>query len=373
MYFKDIIGQSDIKQRLIQSVKTNHIAHAQLFAGTEGVGKFQLAYAYARYIQCTNRGDTDSCGSCGSCIKYNNFTHPDLHFVFPIIKKNTNSICYDFITEWREFLKGNRYFSVRDWLNYLGAENKQAGIFAKEGSEILHKLFMKPYESEYKIMLIWLPERMHDTVSNKLLKILEEPYPNTIFLLVSNEPETLLATIQSRAQRINVRPLSEDVLTTALHQQFAVDTQTSRDIAHIANGNVLKAIEHLRLSEDKTYFFEKFTAMMRLAYGRKLKEMKEWSDEIAGLGRERQRNFLNYAQHMIRENFILNLRLQQLNYLTPQELQFSERFSPFVNERNTEPIMEELGLAEAQIAQNANAKILFFDLALRFIMLLKQG
>lgn len=373
MFFKDIIGQEEIKQRLIHSVQNNHIAHAQLFAGPEGTGKFQLALAYARYIQCTDRGVTDACGLCPSCVKYGKFMHPDLHFVFPVLRKSATTVCYDFIDKWRQFLTGNRYFSLRDWLLYIGAENQQGGIFVKESDEIIRKLSVKPYESDYKVMLIWLPERMNEQTANKLLKMIEEPFDKTVLLLVSNEPEEVLGTIQSRSQRINVRPVAESEMADALINRYGIDPQQAVNVAHLANGNVMKAMEMMRLSEEKEYFFNLFVSMMRLAYGRRLKEMKAWSEEVAALGRERQKNFLSYAQAMIRENFIFNMRVPGLNYMTPGENAFSQRFAPFVNERNIEGIMEELGLAEQHIGQNVNAKMVFFDLALKFIMLLKNG
>lgn len=373
MFFRDIIGQEEIKQRLIHSVQNHQIAHAQLLSGPEGVGKLQLAIAYARYIQCTQRGAEDACGHCPSCVKYNKLIHPDLHFVFPVIRKSESTICEDFITEWRQFLSDHTYFTVRDWLAYIGAENKQGGIFVKESNEIIRKLSVKAYESDYKIMIIWHPERLNEATANKLLKILEEPYEKTLFLLVSNEPDEILPTIQSRAQRINVRPVPEPILAEMLHSRFGVSPEESSRIAHIANGNVLKALENIQLSDEKNYFFDLFISMMRLAYGRRLKEMKQWSEEVAGIGRERQRNFLTYAQSMVRENFIRNIGIADLNYMTLQEENFSQRFSPFVNERNIEGIMKELELAELHIAQNINAKIVFFDLALKFIMLLKSN
>ena len=373
MLFKDIIGQEEIKLRLIRSVQTNHIAHAQLFAGPEGVGKFQLALAYARYIQCTDRNEQDACGRCPSCVKYNKLIHPDLHFVFPVIKKGPSTICYDFINEWRQFVTAHPYFSLREWLQEIGTENQQGGIFVNESDEIIRKLSVKPYESDYKVMIIWLPEKMNDQTANKLLKMLEEPFEKTVFLLVSNEPDTMLGTILSRTQCIHVRPVEEATLARALQSRYGVASQDSFQIAHLANGNVIRALENLSISEERDYLLELFKQMMRLAYGRKLKEMKKWSEEVAGLGRERQKNFLAYAQQMIRENFIYNLHQPELSYMTRPEMEFSSRFAPFVNERNTPAIMETLELAEQHIGQNVNAKMVFFDLALKFIMLLKTN
>lgn len=373
MLFKDIIGQDEIKSRLIHSVQSGHIAHAHLFAGAPGIGKFQLALAYARYIQCTDRTPTDACGRCPSCVKYNKLIHPDLHFVFPVVKKSGSVVSDNYIKEWRQFVLAHPYFSLREWLLEINAENKQGGIFVDEGDEIIRKLTVKPYESDYRVMLIWLPERMNEQTANKVLKILEEPYEKTVFLLVSNEPENLLATILSRTQCIQVRPVPEPILAQALQTRFGVAAPDSQRIAHLSNGNVLKALENLSISEEREYLLELFKQMMRLAYGRKLKEMKKWSEEVAALGRERQKNFLQYAQQMIRENFIYNFHQPQLSYMTAPEEAFSSRFSPFVNERNTPAIMETLELAELHITQNANPKMVFFDVALKFIMLLKTN
>lgn len=373
MLFKDIIGQDAIKQRLIHSVQSGHIAHAQLFAGPEGIGKFQLALAYARYIQCTHRGETDSCGHCPSCVKYNKLIHPDLHFVFPIIKKGSYAVSDQYLREWRQFVTTHPYFSLREWLQEIGTENQQGGIFVNEGDEIIRKLTIKPYESDYRIMLIWLPEKMNEQAANKVLKILEEPYEKTVFLLVSNEPDLLLTTIRSRTQCLYVRPVEEYTLANALQTRFGVLPAESQRIAHLSNGNVLKAMENLSVSEEREYLLELFKQMMRLAYGRKLKEMKKWSEEVAAMGRERQKNFLQYAQQMIRENFIYNFHQSQLSYMRADEEAFSSRFSPFVNERNTPAIMDTLELAELHITQNANPKMVFFDVALKFIMLLKTN
>ena len=373
MLFKDIPGHDNIKTRLLNSVKQGNIAHAQMFCGISGIGKLQLAIAYARYIQCTDRQENDSCGHCPSCVKYNKLSHPDLHFVFPIISKKSGSksVCDDYINEWRQFVIENKYFSLQDWLINIGTQNQQAIIYAQESNEIIRKLSVKSYESDYKVMIIWLPEKMNEECSNKLLKILEEPFDKTIFLMISNEPDLLLPTIISRTQQIFVRPLPQELIFNTLVNDYSIDETSAQEIAHLSSGNMLKAVENISISEDKQYFLDMFMSMMRLAYGRKLKEMKLWSEEIAGIGRERQRSFLLYSQQQIRENFINNLHVSQLNYMNRTESAFASRFSPFVNERNVIQIMETLELAENHITQNTNAKMVFFDLSLKFIMLLK--
>lgn len=374
MFFRDVIGQEDVKQRLIHSVKTGQIAHAQLFCGPEGVGKFPLALAYARYIQCTNKGENDACGQCPSCKQYNNLMHPDLHFVFPIVKneKKKKRVSDDYIEDWRLFLAVNTYFNLDQWLEYIDAANSQAMIYAEESREIIRKISLKTYESDYKVMIIWLPERMNAVCANKLLKLLEEPYDKTVFLLVSDNASAILGTILSRTQPVHLRPLSEDVVSSALVTNYSLSSEDASAIAHIASGNYLKALESIRVSDEMSLNFDLFVRLMRLAYGRKIKDLKLWSEEISDLGREKERVFLSYAQRMLRENFIYNIRQPEINYMTTQEAQFSSRFAPFIHERNVYPIMEELSRAYDDIGQNANGKIVFFDLAIKMIMLLKS-
>ena len=374
MFFRDVIGQEDVKQRLIHSVKTGQIAHAQLFCGPEGVGKFPLALAYARYIQCTNKGENDACGQCPSCKQYNNLMHPDLHFVFPIVKneKKKKRVSDDYIEDWRLFLAENTYFNLDQWLEYIDAANSQAMIYAEESREIIRKISLKTYESDYKVMIIWLPERMNAVCANKLLKLLEEPYDKTVFLLVSDNASAILGTILSRTQPVHLRPLSEDVVSSALVTNYSLSPEDASAIAHIASGNYLRALESIRVSDEMRLNFHLFVRLMRLAYGRKIKDLKLWSEEISDLGREKERIFLSYAQRMLRENFIYNIRQPEINYMTTQEAQFSSRFAPFIHERNVYPIMEELSRAYDDIGQNANGKIVFFDLAIKMIMLLKS-
>jgi len=385
MYFSDLIGQQDIKNRLIQTVKENRIPHAQLLRGPEGVGKLGLAIAYARYICCENRGETDACGTCPSCVKYNKLAHPDLHFVFPVIKPTGKSsvVCDDFVADFRSTLIESPYFSMQDWYARISDDAKQGMIYGNESQEIIRKLSLKTYESEYKIMIIWLPEKMNDTCANKLLKILEEPPEKTVFLLVSNSPDEIITTILSRTQHIHVPRLTTDDIVVALLQNRDLDItqQDAVNVARISNGSYLTALAILGEDDENKVNFERFVMIMRLAWqvgNRKdhasLKTLRKWSDEMAAsaIGRERQKKFLQYAQHMTRENFILNLQQTDLNYLTTYETDFSRKFSPFINERNVEDIMKEFALAERHIEQNVNAKMVFFDLVLKIIMLLKR-
>ncbi len=371
---RDVIGQEEIKQRLIQEVNEGRIPHAQLICGPEGVGKMPLAIAYARYISCTNRGEEDACGVCPSCVKFNKLVHPDVHFVFPIVKsaKGKKEVCDDYIADWRLFVINNPYFNLNHWLGEMDAENSQALIYAKESDEILKKLSLKSSEGGFKITIVWLPEKMHPVCANKLLKLLEEPPEKTIFLLVSEAPDMILPTILSRTQRMNVRKIDEASIDRVLQSKYHVQPADSISIAHLANGNFVKALETIHLNEENQLFFELFVNLMRLSYQRKIKEMKMWSEQVASMGRERQKNFLEYCQRMIRENFVFNLHQRNLTYMTINEQNFATRFAPFVNERNVMGIMDELSEAQLHIEQNVNAKMVFFDFSLKMIVLLKQ-
>ncbi len=374
MYFKDIIGQEDIKKRLIQSAQTGVVPHAQLFTEQGGAGAFPLALAYARYLNCTNRTETDSCGHCPSCLKYDEQAHPDLHFVFPIVakKEKKKEVCDDYLMEWRGFLKERPYFDIDGWLDYMEAGNSQALIYSKESDEIIRKLSLKIYEATYRILLIWLPEKLHPTCANKLLKIIEEPPQNTVILMVSETPDQILGTILSRAQRINVRGIHPEAIAASMVSLFGLAPEDAKHIAHLANGNYLKAIEAISLGEENKFFLEQFKGMMRNSWARNVKGMKEMADLLAGIGRERQKNFLSYCQHLIRENFMYRFQSPELNYMNLDEASFSVKFAPFINERNVFDIMEELAKAEQQIGQNVNAKMIFFDLSLRLTVLIKR-
>ena len=374
MYFKDVIGQEALKQQLIHSAKTGVVPHALLFTEQGGAGAFPLALAYARYLNCTGRTTDDACGHCPSCVKYDILAHPDLHFVFPIVskKEKKKEICDDYLTEWRSFLKERPYFSLDDWLDYIDAGNSQALIYSKESDEIIRKLSLKIYEATYRILFIWLPEKLHPTCANKLLKIIEEPPPHTVILMVSEHPELILGTILSRAQRIPVKGIQAEDIAAAMVSQFNLTTEDAHYVAHLANGNYLKAIEAISTGDENRFFLEQFKSMMRNSWARNVRGMKEMADVLAGIGRERQKNFLAYCQHLVRENFVYRFQAPELNYMNREEATFSIKFSPFINERNVFDIMEELALAERHITQNVNAKMVFFDLSLRLTVLIKR-
>ena len=372
MFFKDIIGQDNVKQQLISSAGKGVVPHAQLFCGKAGYGTFPLAFAYARYLNCTDRSDTDACGTCTSCLKYNELVHPDLHFIFPIASEGTKkTISDDFLPEWRTFLATRLYFDLDMWLNEINA-TKQAVIYSKESDEIMHKVGLRIYEATFRILLIWMPERMHPACANKLLKVIEEPPQNTIILMVSENPDRILGTIQSRSQRINVKPIDTDLLAQNIISQYRQDEIEAQQIARIAHGDYLQMVEFMHVSDENEFFLQQFMRMMRNSWAKNVKAMKAFAEDMAPLGRERQRNFLAYCQRLIRENFMYRFQASEMNYMNQAEGLFSSKFAPYINERNVFDFIETLTEADRHIAQNGNAKMIFFDLALQITVLLQK-
>lgn len=374
MYFKDIIGQESTIAQLRSAVAEGRVPHAQLICGSEGTGKLAVAVAYARYLCCTHRNGEDACGECPSCKKFDKLVHPDLHFAFPIYKKDSLKPSYsdDFIDKWRQAIIENPYLNLNQWMDHIGTENQQGLIYASQSEEIIRKLTLKSSEGGYKVMIIWMAEKMNGECSNKLLKMIEEPPAQTIFLLIAENPDLLLSTIQSRVQRLTLRPIEEEVIARALCDKYVLTDSDARQIAHASAGNWLQAIEAIHLGSRSKEYIELFMALMRRSYARDLKGMRQWADTVAGMGREPQKNFLIYCQRMIRESFICNFHRPEINYMNVDEANFTTRFAPFVNEKNIFGIMDELSEAQRHIEQNVNAKMVFFDLALKMIMLLKQ-
>lgn len=378
MFFKDIIGQKKVISRLIRSVSEGRISHAQLFSGPEGSGKFALALAYAQYINCHNRSETDSCGTCPACHKYSKLMHADLHFVFPIYKlKSKDTYCDDFLDQWREMVLQSPYFSLNKWMDVIDAQKAQLTIYGHESDSILKKLSFKSFEAEYKVMIIWMPERMNPTSANRLLKLIEEPPEKTLFLMVTENEADIIATIRSRTQIISVSRITDKDLQEYLQSTGKYSDETVVEMVHHANGNYLKALDYVEPSEDKQYYFEKFRQVMRLAYRAAretsvIPEIIDIADEMAGLGREKQKDFFSYAMHLTREFFIMNLQKPALNYLNPTEKGLGEGFSPFINERNVTLYNQLFEDGYFHISRNGNAKIIFTDTFLSIIRIIRK-
>ncbi len=370
MLFKQVIGQEPVKDHLRQSVQTGRIPHAQLFFGPEGSGTLPLAIAYAQYVACTSRSEEDSCGECSSCKKFLHVSHPDLHFVFPVntskeVKKDPTSD--DYLPLWRETLLQNPYFLSAQWYNLMEIENKQGLISRNDSEGIIRKLSLKSFESDYKFLILWLPEKMHSTAANMLLKLLEEPPEKTIFLMVSEVPEQVLVTISSRTQPVKLSKIDHEVLANYLVDKHQLLPPEASKVARLAGGSLIAALEILETSEETAFQFEQFGIFMRLSYKGAIPEINSWVDEMAGIGRERLKGFFIYALRLLRENFIKNLQNDNLLYLSNEEEVFSEKFHPFVNGRNIIDICHEFTSASADIERNANAKIVLFDMALKMI------
>jgi DNA polymerase-3 subunit delta' len=357
MKFSDIPGQKEIIGKLISSARSERVSHAQLFTGPEGCGSLALALAYAQFVSCENRSQRDSCGVCKSCVKYEKMIHPDLHFVFPVIKdKKTNEPVSDkYIELWREFVKGSPYFSLTRWLDSIEAGNAQGLIFSSEASEILRKLSLK-------------------STANKLLKLIEEPPEKTLFLLVSDEPDKVVQTILSRCQLIKIPSFKSEEISGYLLERFRIHKAKADDISRVSNGNIIRAIELCENEDSSLLNLERFKNLMRFAWKRDIISIVNWSEEVASIGREPQKSFLSFSLRILRENLMLTLdqMKNRLVFMTGEEAGFSSKFHPFINQENIYSLADELNLAHAHIEANGNAKIVFLDLALKLTRLINR-
>lgn len=376
MNWSEVIGQEDIKQKLTSMVDDEHVPHAMILCGPYGCGKMAMAMAMASYLLTEGSVRINpQFNKANSEAMLGQWEHPDLHFSFPTIKRAGMSadhqpVSGDYAKEWRQMLMQGPYFNISQWMDYMDAANQQAIITGAESDELARKLSLKSSLGGYKVAVIWLPERMNLTSANKLLKLLEEPPHQTIFIMASEEPEKLLDTIKSRTQRIDMKRLTNKDICDALVQLRGIDEASAQRIARLANGNWMNALDALNTSNENRQFFDMFTMLMRLAYTRNIKELKKWSEAVAAYGREKQRRMLVYFTGQVRENFMYNFRNPELTYMTVEEENFSKKFSPFINELNVIEISELMERANRDIGQNANAKIVMFDMALKMIVLL---
>ena len=365
-----------MQQRLMRMMDEDRLPHAIMLTGPQGAGKLALAIGFAKVL-LSQGGETSMFGEPVESPMLRKLEHPDLHFTYPTIKLPSMSadhkpVSDDFAREWHELVMAGPYFTMNEWLELMGGENQQAIITAGESDELVRKLSLKSSQGGYKVSIVWLPERMNQECANKILKLLEEPPSQTIFLMVCNEPEKLLETIRSRVQRIDVKKIATEDIRQALMEKRGLTEDEAQRISRMANGSWLKALEMLSADSENELFLDMFQTLMRLSYQRKVKDLKTWSERMASLGREKQKRFLDYFLRLVRENFMYNFKQEDLCYMTQREEDFAKNFARFINEANVLPIYDLINKAIRDIGQNANAKIVFYDMALQMIVLLIQ-
>lgn len=370
--FSDVVGQEEAKRILRAQVRSGRLPHALLLSGDTGFGTLALALALANYVLCHHRGEKDSCGECSACLKVKKLIHADLHFSFPIIKKGSGDTTADaYMREWVSQLKDDPYFDLTDWTNLISDGKKQAVIPDAECDNVIKKMSLTAYEGGSKVMIMWLPEKMTTNAANTLLKTLEEPSKDSLFILCSEHPELLLSTIVSRTQRIEVPPINLEDLTQALVQRRGLTRDTAMSVARTSGGSYLRALRQLCDADAETRMLQNFIKLMRLAYVRDLPALMQWSDAMAALNREQQQTQLSYMQGLLRENFVYNFHHSELNFMTPQESAFASKFARFINERNIIRFVDEFSRAQKDVAGNVNGRTIFFNLALKTIILLR--
>jgi DNA polymerase-3 subunit delta' len=382
MFFKDVVGQESMKKQLIANVNKNRISHAQLFLGPEGSGKMALALAYARYIQCRNRGPEDACGTCPSCLKFSKLEHPDIHFYFPTAKvkgmesddspekKPRSKLFYKL---WREMLVETPYVRYFDWLEKLGIQNQQAVIYADDCNDIIKDLSLKAYESPYKIVLIWMIEKLQYQAAPKLLKTLEEPPDGTLFLLIAEDKDDILKTILSRAQMVKIPLIPDPSIEQYLVKHYECTVERARHIAFLAGGSFARALRVLESNNEPQADFVVFRDWMRLCFRRDVNGILKWVDKFSGAGRERQKATLQYGLTVFRQCLLENYHAGDTLRLEGEEREFISKFAPFVNHRNALEIIEAFNEAIFHVERNANPKILLTDLSFKLARLFKMA
>jgi len=381
MLFSEILGQEHLKSHLTQSVDNGRISHAQLFVGPEGSGTLPMAIAYAQYILCSNTSGENTNGNAACNLKFNNLSHPDLHFAFPVAnndKVKKHPVSSLFMEEWRQLIKEQPYGNLFDWFKILGIDNKQGQIGVDEAHDIVKSLTLKSYEGGYKVMLIWMAEKMNTSAANKLLKLIEEPPSKTIFLLVAEDEGQIINTIKSRCQVLHFPPLAENVIKNALIKNYEINEAEATKIAHQANGNYNKACDLVYHDTEDSQFEEWFIFWVRSAFKAKgnkaaIHDLISWSEDIAKTGRETQKQFLQFCIDFFRQALLLNYNANDLVFMAPKSASFKlENFAPFIHGGNIMEISDELQTAIYHIERNGNSKIILTDLSIKLTRLLHK-
>lgn len=378
MKFRDIYGQQELKAKLVAGVDHERVSHAQMLSGAGGYGTLPLAIAYAQYLNCMNRADGDSCGECPSCRKIEGLAHPDLHFVFPVNTPKGKSgsekpVSKHFMGQWRSLMSATGgYFNEPMWYEAIEIDNKQGNISTFEADDIIKTLSFKSFEAKYKIVIIWLPERMNAQAANKLLKTLEEPWENTVFIMVSEQPYKLLPTIISRVQNITVPAIDDESMARYLSTRMSVDPDQIPNVCRLAGGDIIEANSIIRGTEEHREYFGMFVQLMRLSYEDRHLELLEWAETAAALGRESQKRLMSYSVRLLRDSYMLTAGMPGISYLYGEEAKFCEKFAPYVNNSNIEQLVSEIELVIRQVGQNGNGRLIFPHFALTVSKLINR-
>lgn len=375
MQFKDIIVNENAVKHLLAEVKNDRIGHAQMFSGPEGSGKLVLSIAFAQYLLCDNPDKKDSCGECPHCQKMKSLTHPDLHFAFPVPISKADKVASadDLRSEWNQMILKQPNFGIENWLESIGSVGKNPIIGVDESRSILKKLSLKSFSGKYKIMIIWLPEKMNAQAANKMLKLLEEPPQHTLFLLLCDNNESILPTIISRTQTVNIPALKADQIASYLNKNAGIDRAMAHSVASLSQGNLVEALKAVHGDKAQHTYFDLFVKLMRSAYAANPNDLMNISDEIAELDKEKQKNFIKYGLHIFRESIIMNYMKDQLLNLREDETAFLDKFAKFINNQNITELMEEFNTAHYHLERNANSKILFTDVVIKLTKLVRKG
>ena len=381
MLFSEILGQEHLKKHLTHSVDNGRIPHAQLFVGKEGTGTLPMAIAYAQYVLCSNTQGENENGNAACNLKFNNLSHPDLHFAFPVATNDTvkkHPVSKLFLEDWRKLLKEQPYCNLFDWYKQLGIDNKQGQIGVDEAHDIVKSLTLKSYEGGYKVMLIWMAEKMNIACANKLLKLIEEPPNKTVFVLIAEDEEQIISTIRSRCQILHFPPLAEERIKEGLIKKYSLDQAVATKIAHQANGNYNKACDLVYQDSEDLQFEEWFIFWIRSAFKAKgnksaIHDLMSWSEDIAKTGRETQKQFLHFCLDFFRQALLSNYQAKELVFIEPKSKNFKlENFAPFVHGNNIMDISNELQDAIYHIERNGNSKIILTDLSIKLTRLLHK-
>lgn len=375
MLFSEVIGQDELKSKLLQVINSSRLGHAMMFSGEFGFGGLPLALALSQYLLCADKNAQDACGSCPSCLKVQKLAHPDLHFTFPIANSEAKkaSSCDDFLDAWRELVLSSPYFDLKNWNEHSGIEKKQSTIKVEDSKNIIKKLSLKSFEANYKIVIIWAAERLNTEAANRLLKLIEEPSEKTLIILITEKEENILATIRSRTQHIRIPPIDSGSISRQLLKEEGLAQEQAQKAALQSEGNYLRALNLLSLQEEDELFFRLFTEWMRACYEANVERIYKWVEEASGasFGREKQKRFLQYALSMMREGILRNFSGSSLQSFFGKEDEFLKRFSPFIIAENIVEINELLNEAHYHIERNGYAKIIFMDMSMQFANLLR--